>query len=89
MILKPELLNRANEFKSIYHGEEAKTCGCLEKLYHNVVLPNGDVSLCCMDYGLKHIIGNIFEQSYDEVVPKNNSCFNLCKFCENGVKPNE
>jgi|TARA_Y100000022_G_scaffold199579_1_gene212390 hypothetical protein len=89
MILKPELLNRANEFKSIYHGEEPKTCGCLEKLYHNVVLPNGDVSLCCMDYGLKHIIGNIFEQSYEEVVPKNNSCFNLCKFCENAVKPNE
>lgn len=26
---------------------------------HNVMLPNGDVYLCCMDYGLTHFIGNI------------------------------
>ena len=89
MILKPELLNRSNEFKSVYHGDKPKTCGCVEKLYHNVILPNGDVSLCCMDYGLKNIIGNIFTQSYEEIVPKYNSCFDICKFCENGVDPNE
>ena len=89
MILKPELLNRSNEFKSVYHGDKPKTCGCIEKLYHNVILPNGDVSLCCMDYGLKNIIGNIFTQSYEEIVPKYNSCFDICKFCENGVDPNE
>jgi hypothetical protein len=33
----------------------------------NVMLPNGDLALCCMDYGLKHIIGNILAQSYDEI----------------------
>tara|TARA_A100001015_G_scaffold282354_1_gene346534 strand:+ start:2745 stop:5279 length:2535 start_codon:yes stop_codon:yes gene_type:complete len=86
-ILKPELLNRKNEYKSVYHGEKPRTCGCLEKLYHNVVLPNGDVSLCCMDYGLEHIIGNLIEQDYEDVIPENNTCFNLCKFCENGVEP--
>ena len=57
--------------------------GCLEKLYHNVVLPNGDVSLCCMDYGLEHIIGNLLDQEYEDVIPKHNTCFfNLCRFCE-------
>ena len=86
-ILKPELLNRKNEYKSVYHGEKPRTCGCLEKLYHNVVLPNGDVSLCCMDYGLEHIIGNLIEQDYEDVIPENNTCFNLCRFCENGVEP--
>ena len=86
-ILKPELLNRKNEYKSVYHGEKPRTCGCLEKLYHNVVLPNGDVSLCCMDYGLEHIIGNLIEQDYEDVMPENNTCFNLCRFCENGVEP--
>jgi len=30
----------------------------------NVVLPNGDVVLCCMDYSTKHRIGNLIEQSY-------------------------
>ena len=86
-IMKPELLNRKDEYKSVYHGEQPMTCGCLEKLYHNIMLPNGDVSLCCMDYGLEHILGNLVEQEYDEVIPENNTCFNLCRFCENGVKP--
>lgn len=86
-MLKPELLNIQNEYKSIYHGEEPRTCGCDEHLYHNIMLPNGDVSLCCMDYSLKFIIGNLFEQSYDQIVPKPQSCFDMCRFCENGVKP--
>ena len=31
---------------------------------HNVVLPNGDVVLCCMDYALKHVIGNLVTSDY-------------------------
>lgn len=88
-IMKPELLNRKDEYQSIYHGDKSMTCGCLERLYHNVVLPNGDVSLCCMDYGLNHIIGNIYEQSYEQIVPEHKKCFNLCRFCENAVDPND
>lgn len=34
---------------------------------HNVVLPNGNVYLCCMDYGLKHCLGNIFETNFDDL----------------------
>jgi hypothetical protein len=33
----------------------------------NVVLPNGDVVLCCMDYSSKHKIGNLLHQSYYEM----------------------
>ena len=86
-IMKPELLNRKDEYKSVYHGDQEMTCGCLEKLYHNITLPNGDVSLCCMDYGLEHILGNLLEQEYEEIMPANNTCYNLCRFCENAVKP--
>jgi len=86
-IMKPELLNRKDEYKSVYHGDQPMTCGCLEKLYHNIMLPNGDVSLCCMDYGLEHILGNLLEQDYVDVIPFDNTCFNLCKFCENAKKP--
>jgi FkbM family methyltransferase len=86
-IMKPELLNRKDEYKSVYHGEQPMTCGCLEKLYHNIMLPNGDVSLCCMDYGLEHILGNLIEQDYEDVIPVDNTCFNLCRFCENAKRP--
>jgi len=85
--LKPELLNLQHDYRSVYHGEEPRTCGCDEHLYHNIMLPNGDVSLCCMDYSLKFIIGNLFEQSYEKIVPKPQSCFDMCRFCENGVIP--
>jgi sulfatase maturation enzyme AslB (radical SAM superfamily) len=33
-----------------------------------VMLPNCDVVLCCMDYGLKHTVGNLLMQSWQEIV---------------------
>lgn len=35
----------------------------------NVLLPNGDVMMCCMDYGLEHKFGNLLTDSYED-------CFN-------------
>ena len=34
---------------------------------HNVLLPNGDVHICCQDYGLKHKIGNLLETNFDDL----------------------
>jgi FkbM family methyltransferase len=82
-ILKPELLNE--KYNSIYHQQDNMTCGCDERLYHNIMLPNGDIALCCMDYGLDHITGNIYEQSYEDVIPEPYQCFELCKYCENAM----
>lgn len=65
--------------------DKPQTCGCVEGLYHNVLLPNGRVSLCCMDYSLDYIIGNLYEKSYDDVVPEYQQTFDLCKSCENRV----
>jgi len=36
-------------------------------LNHNVLLPNGDVILCCMDYGLKHKLGNLLSSNYSSL----------------------
>ncbi len=33
-------------------------------LDQNVLLPNGDVCLCCMDYGMEYVIGNLLEMDY-------------------------
>lgn len=73
------------KIKTIVHKDD-RTCGCVENLYHNVMLPNGDISLCCMDYGLDHIIGNIHKTPYNEIIPKPLQCFDICRSCENGVK---
>ena len=88
-IIKPELEKIKDRFKHMDHGDKDMTCNCTERLYHNVCLPNGDVSLCCMDYGLKYIIGNLIKQDYDDIVPKPLSCFKLCQRCENGIEPHK
>lgn len=33
----------------------------------NVLLPNGDVSLCCVDYGRQHVLGNLVQNSYGQL----------------------
>ena len=86
-ILKDELKALSDKYKGVHRAEEQKTCGCVEDLYHNVLLPNGDVSLCCMDYGLENILGNMNQLTYDDVVPKPKACFEICRACENGVNP--
>ena len=35
-----------------------------DKLDANVLLPNGDVTICCHDYGLQNIIGNLLNTDY-------------------------
>ena len=32
-----------------------------------VMLPNCDVVLCCMDFGLKHNLGNLLTETYDQI----------------------
>jgi len=86
-LLKPDLIPLQNRWNKIEHTDGPRTCGCVEHLYHNVLLPNGDVSLCCMDYGLDHIIGNLNTQTYEQVIPKAQTSYNICLHCENGAHP--
>ena len=65
--------NLSNE-KELYENREKTTrkngpifCTAAPSLNHNVLLPNGDVVLCCMDYSIEHKIGNLLEQSYEEL----------------------
>jgi tetratricopeptide (TPR) repeat protein len=85
--LKPELDRIKERWKSAQESKTPKTCGCIEDLYHNVLLPNGDVSLCCMDYSLEYILGNLNTQDYDDIVPVPNTTYDMCRRCENGVNP--
>lgn len=88
-VLKPELIPLKDRWQAVYHVDGKRTCGCVEHLYHNVLLPNGDISLCCMDYGLDNILGNLYKQEYVDIIPKDRTCYKICNFCENGIKPEE
>ena len=41
---------------------------CRQKMNRNVLLPDGTVLLCCMDYGMKHPLGNLLVETYDEIM---------------------
>jgi len=76
-----------NESNAISRGgnlwetkSEGTHCKKSPSYEQNVVLPNGDVVLCCMDYGLKHKLGNLLEQSFNDLKRENN--YDLCKSCE-------
>lgn len=40
------------------------TCTFTKFYDQNVLLPNGDVVLCCMDYSIRHKLGNLLEDDY-------------------------
>jgi len=61
---------------------------------HNVLLPNGDVLICCMDYGMQHILGNLISSNYTSLFKgkeffslqkglNDDSLDILCRYCEN------
>lgn len=61
---------------------------------HNVLLPDGTVIMCCMDYGMTGVFGNLFRQSYDEVLFSEAACKmretlnkgeSICRRCANAT----
>ena len=78
----------------ITRHEQPVVCGKAPNYNQTVLLPNGDVVLCCMDYDNKHVLGNLLTQSYEDlftspemlmILQENaKSCYSnksLCKSC--------
>ena len=77
-------------------NERPVVCASTPFYDHNVLLPNGDVLLCAMDYGMKHVIGNLLQSGYWELFgsaelarvrsenqkPGFSKC-SICKQCDN------
>ncbi|MFW8601946.1 SPASM domain-containing protein [Desulfobacterota bacterium M19] len=40
---------------------------CGSDFNHNVLLPNGDIIVCCMDYAMQYVIGNLTETNYADL----------------------
>ena len=68
-----ELSDRAGnldteEVEKIEKIEGPIYCDQSWNLEHNILLPNGIVTLCCMDYSMVHILGNLLENKYEEIL---------------------
>jgi len=50
-----------DSYSSVNLGKALHPC---QDFRHNILLPNGDVALCHMDWSLRHILGNLLEISY-------------------------
>lgn len=65
-IMEPKMNSRAGNL-----WEEKKRTGniwCKDYRWHyNVLIPNGDVVLCCMDWALQHKLGNLLTQPYMDI----------------------
>jgi len=67
--LKPEIRNnRAGNLSDMPVKKGKFSCLWSGKTFRrNVVLPNGDVYLCCSDYSLKHKLGNMFTTHFNNL----------------------
>lgn len=59
--------------------EIIKGCARGNNFNCNVMLPNGDVYLCCSDWGLQHKLGNLLETNFDDL--KREKEYELCHYC--------
>ena len=94
-----ELYDRAGNLKKdecLKSVEEIKgTIYCTrvnDVLNNNVLLPDGTVLLCDFDFGMQHVLGNLLEQSYEDIMKghkmqqivaalDNDNCELLCRKC--------
>lgn len=62
-------MNRANNLALAAAPPQKKIRGRLKchRIRNNVLLPNGDVVLCCNDYGLRHRLGNLLADRYADL----------------------
>ncbi|MDB5406646.1 MAG: radical protein [Rhodospirillales bacterium] len=96
-VAKQEIKGKVSYLETPQHSA-ALSCAMTPFYDHNVLLPNGDVALCCMDYDLKHVIGNLLAQDYHDLfkgeqmhdlrrvnmTPEFSKC-SICKSCDRAM----
>lgn len=62
--------NRAGALKDVSYNKKLRehiSCGQYKKLNRFSMLPDGTVVLCCMDWRMKHKLGNLITDSYESL----------------------
>lgn len=74
ILVESSLLDRAGNLKNDSNLRTSSfkrgklSCVRTRDLNHWVLLPDGEVVLCCMDFGLQHPLGNLITNTYDEII---------------------
>lgn len=55
-----------NNWEVPWHGGPIR-CRSSRRHRHNVLLPDGTVVFCCMDFGMQHRLGNLLTDSYESL----------------------
>ena len=96
--LNKQQVETDQEIKYIERHEKPVRCSKTINYDQWVLQPNGDVVICCMDYDLKHVIGNLNRDSYFDLFTgpgmvnllreNTKTCFSdksLCKSCTDAL----
>jgi len=86
------------ELKHFYHDGAIICQLCSRLMNQNVLLPNGDVILCCMDYGMEYSLGNLLTEDYPSLFKsdtirdlrkamKDDTKDIICRHCSNAIQP--
>lgn len=65
--------------------------GKCPRVYQNVLLPDGSLALCCQDYGLDDLVGNLVDNTWEEfenskrAIDVRENGADLCDYCEEGI----
>ncbi len=60
-------LQQESALKSNKDNKGSIYCDRAACLDHNILLPDGRVVLCCMDFGMNHVLGNLLEDSWKDI----------------------
>lgn len=90
----PTMLSRGGNLDIGVHYLEGNIACGMNRWHQNVVLPNGDVYICCMDYGLTMPSGNLLKDPYNSIWDKAEKYKNninppkdsICRRCEWAVR---
>ena len=82
---------KEGEIKKISEKNKKSLRRNCSRIKQNVLLPSGQISTCCQDYGLKHILGDLSKNTWSEFYNSKkyqDAIFNgvdLCDVCYDGV----
>lgn len=63
-----DINSRSDNIENIKTATHTGKVYCNEfRQFSNVVLPDGNVAVCCSDFSLKHIFGNLLQQKLSEI----------------------
>lgn len=102
LMITNELVDRAGNirYEEVFEDSHKKgnlICERARDLNHSILLPDGSVVLCCMDFGMKHVLGNLAVQSYEELfmgtemqkikeAMRNDGAEVICRYCSSALE---